>query len=275
MKAKLLLYGSALLSACIVWYQGALQLQAENETTENTDKVGAPHPVRFPTHNYVPEPASEKSRLGELLYKEANCLQCHSIKNAGGTLGPMLDGIGYRRSPDFIFAHLADTRDARESYFRMTGQNRTAYIHPRVSSEDAQALVAFLMTVPEPEGGFVLMPHVMSLPSAKPNTNSKYKPEKDSQSSKEGRKLFNNKGCIACHTINNVGGWMGPKLDGVGGRIDRAKIIENIQNPAAVSKKDAGNIDVLPQMPKLKLTEDEIEKITDYLLTLPNSAGNE
>lgn len=274
MKKKWLWFG-ALMAASIMVAPCARFVMADTENVAESEKVGAPRPIRFPTHDYVPESVSETSQRGETLYKDLNCLQCHSIKNAGGNLGPMLDGIGYRRSADFIYAHLANSRQAEELYFRLTGQRAEKYHHSRVSPEQASALVAFLMTVPEPEGGFVLMPHVMSLPAAKPEIKKGYKPQLESKSSREGAKLFKEKGCIACHTIDHIGGWLGPKLNGIGGRLERSQIAENIANPAAVSKSEAGNIDVLPQMPRLKLSQSEIEKLTDYLLTLPNSEDAE
>lgn len=248
-----------------------LTLKVMADSPQEDEKVKAPMPLRLPTHDYVPEPASEQSNQGELIFKQANCIQCHSIKNAGGNLGPMLDGIGYRRSSEFLFAHLAASNAAEKEYFRLTGRNRTMYQHPRITPANATAIVSFLMTLPEPEGGFVLTPHVISLPARTPASSATYVPNKKSKSSEEGQKLFRDKGCIACHSVQNAGGWLGPKLDGLGGRLDRSAIMENINNPAQISKREAGDIDVLPQMPKLNLKQEEIEKITNYLLTLPNS----
>ena len=238
---------------------------------EVDEKVKAPMPLRMPTHDYIPEATSAESTRGELIFKQANCIQCHSVKNAGGNLGPMLDGIGYRRQADFLYAHLAASNAAERDYFKLTGRNRSMYQHPRISPANATAIVSFLLTLPEPEGGFVLSPHVISLPARTPQNSEKYVPKPKSKSSQEGQKLFRDKGCIACHQIQNAGGWLGPNLDGVGGRMERATIIENINNPAQISKREAGDVDVLPQMPKLELKKEEIEKITDYLLTLPNS----
>jgi len=250
-------------------------VMADTKTTAPAEFVDAPKPIRLLTHDYVSEPVSAESKQGEGIYKDASCIQCHSIKNAGGNLGPMLDGIGYRRPAEFIYARLCDSKEAKENYFKLTGQLATSYLHPRLSRENARALTSYLMTLPEPEGGFVLTPHVMSLPSAKTKINEKYIPQSESSSSNAGKKLFNDKGCIACHTVNNVGGWLGPNLNGVGGRLDRASIIQNINNPARVKKEEVGDIDVLPQMPKLNLSQDEIDKLADYLLTLPNSAAKE
>ncbi len=274
MRTKFMVLGSVILGA-FLFSNKALHVMADTKSSAPTDFVDAPKPTRLLTHDYVTEPVSDESRRGESIYNEANCVQCHSIKNAGGNLGPMLDGIGYRRPAEFLYARLCNSREAKETYFKLTGQNASAYIHPRLSRESATALVSFLMTIPEPEGGFVLTPHVMSLPAAKRQINSTFKPMAQNKSSMAGEKLFNNKGCIACHTVNNVGGWMGPNLDGVGGRLDRSSIIKNISNPARVSKEVAGDIDVLPQMPKLNLSDEEISKLADYLLTLPNSAVKE
>ncbi len=274
MRTKIMVLGSVILGA-FLFSSKALHVMADTKDSAPSEFVDAPKPIRLLTHDYVTEPVSEESKRGESIYNQANCVQCHSIKNAGGNLGPMLDGIGYRRPVEFLYARLCNSREAQETYFKLTGQNASAYIHPRLSSESARALVSYLMTIPEPEGGFVLTPHVMSLPAVKRQINSSYKPMAQNDSSRAGEKLFNNKGCIACHTINNVGGWMGPNLDGVGGRMDRASIIKNISNPARVSKNQVGDIDVLPQMPRLNLSDEEIAKLADYLLTLPNSTAKD
>jgi len=271
MKKSWLLGSSIFIATLFLTRLGEIQVNADSGSMHNDEKVKAPEPIRYPTYGYIPESPTEQSTQGETLFREANCLQCHSVKNAGGTIGPMLDGIGRKRSPEFLFAHLAQSREAEKSYFRLTGQNRKNYVHPRIDPTNAQALVSFLLTLPEPECGFVLTPHVMSLPANKPKLNLSFKPAPQTKSSIDGKKLFNNKGCVACHSINNVGGWLGPKLDGVGGRLDRDQIVQNISNPAQVSKQEAGDIDVLPQMPKLKLTENEVKQLTDYLLTIPNS----
>ena len=270
MKKNLFLYGAMILISSAV----SVQVLAIDSSDEE-NQVKAPEPIKFPTHGYVPEASNNESRQGELFFKKSNCLQCHSVKNAGGIIGPMLDGIGRRRSEDFLFAHLCQSRNAQETYFRLTGQNRSNYVHPRLRPEVTRSVVAFLMTLPEPEGGFILTPHIMSLPAVKPKVNISFRPEKQNPSSMQGEKLFNNKGCIACHSVRNVGGWLGPKLDGVGGRLSRNAILENITNPARVNKSEVGDIDILPQMPKVKLTKEQSEQLTDYLLTLPNSDNEE
>ena len=85
-----------------------------------------------------------------------------------------------------------------------------------------------------------------------------------------GKTLFLSKGCIACHTIQGIpgGGVVGPNLSKKGSEPMIAGVLENnkenmikwLANPSAVKPGTA--------MPNLGLTDDEKNKLSDYLLTL-------
>src|SRR6266498_3059983 len=52
--------------------------------------------------DYVPAAPTDSSRAGQKLYFDMGCAACHTINKVGGQFGPMLDGIGARRSRQFI-----------------------------------------------------------------------------------------------------------------------------------------------------------------------------
>jgi putative heme-binding domain-containing protein len=59
-----------------------------------------------------------------------------------------------------------------------------------------------------------------------------------------GRRLFEDSGktrCILCHAVGDQGGKLGPGLMGVGGRYDRAGLLETILSPSATIHPDYGS----------------------------------
>jgi len=89
----------------------------------------------------------------------------------------------------------------------------------------------------------------------------------------EGQQLAESKGCTACHTPdgNKAAGpsWKGlwesqvTLEDGPTVTADRGYIIESIRQPQAKIRKDS-----VGQMPKGDLTNEEIEKVIAYIMTL-------
>lgn len=89
----------------------------------------------------------------------------------------------------------------------------------------------------------------------------------------DGKKLFETKGCVACHSVEGNPG-VGPAFKGLFGRkekmstglvinVDEAYIAESIKEPSA---KIVNGFQ--PLMPKLPVTDDEVKRITEYLKTL-------
>ncbi len=77
-----------------------------------------------------------------------------------------------------------------------------------------------------------------------------------------GHELVDAQGCRSCHVVGGQGGQIGPTLDGVAGRRSAAYIHSYIENPKNLSPNA-----VMPAfLPPL--THQEVEDITQYLLTL-------
>lgn len=77
---------------------------------------------------------------------------------------------------------------------------------------------------------------------------------------KKGEVLFVQKTCSVCHGAGGKGGQVGPDLSQVKLRKNRQELITWLHDPAAV-KPEA-------KMPKLKLTDQEINELVDYLQSL-------
>jgi ubiquinol-cytochrome c reductase cytochrome b subunit len=77
-----------------------------------------------------------------------------------------------------------------------------------------------------------------------------------------GRQLVGAQGCTSCHVINGQGGSVGPSLDGIAARRGPAYIHSYIENPKSLNP-NATMPSFLPP-----LTHEQVEDITQYLLTL-------
>jgi mono/diheme cytochrome c family protein len=77
---------------------------------------------------------------------------------------------------------------------------------------------------------------------------------------REGLRLFQQKGCIGCHSVGGNGGKIGPALDDVGLRRTSEWMIQHFREPQSVTP---GTV-----MPKFGFTEAEARSLTDFLLHL-------
>ncbi len=81
--------------------------------SEKTDKAST---SAVETGSYTPSPATDASRSGEVLYKKIDCAACHTIKGEGAKVGPALDGVGGRRTTQFLIAHITDPQKHAEKF---------------------------------------------------------------------------------------------------------------------------------------------------------------
>lgn len=230
----------------------------------------APKPIIVQPVGYKSKPITQESLQGEDYFKELNCMACHSIHNVGGVIGPMLDGIGARRSEEYLFAQLANTQEQKEQFAKIKNVDIDSLHHMRLSEKTSKCLIAYLLSLSEPAGGFILYPHVRARPAQPVKDNPSFKPDVMSEAAAVGKGCYERNGCIACHSINNIGGWLGPRLDGIGGRRNKQEIIQYITKPPVRIRESTNEQEVWPQMPNLNLTETEIAQLTTYLKTLPN-----
>jgi cytochrome c553 len=79
-----------------------------------------------------------------------------------------------------------------------------------------------------------------------------------------GRQLIGQQGCRSCHVINGQGDQRkGPPLDGIGERMTAADIHFFMERPTALNPAAS----MKPLVPPL--AHEDVEMITQYLLTLP------
>lgn len=91
-------------------------------------------------------------------------------------------------------------------------------------------------------------------------------------SASNGRKIFHHHlaaACIRCHSLEGKGGIIGPPMDGIGTRKDRAYLKESLINPTATLAKGYEKLVNSPMPPmNIVLNEKEIEDVLEYLVSL-------
>ncbi len=89
---------------------------------------------------------------------------------------------------------------------------------------------------------------------------------------RRGEDLFRNSpvaACASCHTVNGKGGDVGPILDGIAVRSDKAYILESLMDPNAKLAKGYENMPISPMPPLgVLLKEQELADILAFLATL-------
>jgi putative membrane-bound dehydrogenase-like protein len=89
---------------------------------------------------------------------------------------------------------------------------------------------------------------------------------------KRGEELFYNNpiaACASCHTVKGKGGDVGPILDGIAVRADKAYIVESLMDPNAKLAKGFENLPISPMPPLgVLLKEQELADILAFLDTL-------
>jgi mono/diheme cytochrome c family protein len=218
---------------------------------------------------YKPEAGTSLSEQGRALFGKLNCAGCHTLNNAGGHLGPPLDGVGGRRNKDFLTAHLTDPAEHAKKFPELHGNQPNRMPHPHATPDEVKALVAYLLTLPEPPAGFRITPHAHGEVAEAAAMKADFSPAPVTDASRAGQKLYFEMGCAACHTINKVGGQFGPKLDGIGARRSREFIAAHITNPRVHTEAFPGEHEAKAMMPPTGATAEQVEQIAAFLMTLP------
>lgn len=102
------------------------------------------------------------------------------------------------------------------------------------------------------------------------NSDESFKHEAETESTKEGRRLYEKFKCAECHQIDHHGGYAAPSLDNVGAS-GRDYVFAHINNPQAEAVKKDKFFELLPtSMPRYSISPEQAKKICDFLMTLPS-----
>jgi cbb3-type cytochrome oxidase cytochrome c subunit len=184
-------------------------------------------------HQAADNPGAPELARGQQVFEESGCRGCHKLGGAGGVLGPELDKVGARRSADWLKKHFLSPAQVTPG---------SAMPPQKFADADLQAIILFMLSqTGETAPGYYASMKV--IPSAG-----------------QGQQLFQQKGCIGCHSVGGKGGTIGPPLDDVGLRRSAEWMVQHFRDPQVVSP---GTV-----MPRFGFTESEARALTDFLLHL-------
>ncbi|MBI4519054.1 MAG: c-type cytochrome [Deltaproteobacteria bacterium] len=181
-------------------------------------------------------PEAEALAKGKRLFEDLGCRGCHRLGGEGNSIGPELDRVGRRRTPNWLLQH-----------FRDPAKSTPGSLMPplRVTDEEVEQLTVYMMSL-----------------TAEPLTEY-YLSMKAIPGQELGRRLFEDKGCIGCHALGGKGGTVGPPLDHVAQRRSAEWIYAHFRDPQKVSP---GTV-----MPRFGFSEHEARALTQFVLTLSDS----
>jgi mono/diheme cytochrome c family protein len=188
------------------------------------------------------QPAGEFGRV----YERYKCYACHQFNGYGGTLAPELSYEGSRAQRQWLISFLKDPQTLRPTLvLRMPQFN--------ITDQEATTLADYL--------GMALQSPGIDLAGV---DAKKFTP----QMAALGKQLYEVKyQCQSCHTIGSAGGYVGPNLNNAGNWLTPAWIEAWLRNPQALVP---GTVE-----PRRAFTEDEIQSLTAYLVTLRQSASRQ
>jgi mono/diheme cytochrome c family protein len=202
--------------------------------------------------------------LGKAYVSGFGCLTCHRVGNEGGTVGPDLTFIGFRKSPEWLDLWLKDPHAWKPD---------TNMPNFHIRDDIRKAMVAYMMTLKGQD--YLGEKAPWNAASLKDDTL------------KRGETIFNRVGCSGCHGTAGAGGY--PNNNVVGGKIPSLKfvsdgyskeeLVEKITKGVPQSdKEDPNGPAPMLHMPSWGqvLKKEEIEALADYLISLkPASSGDD
>lgn len=170
---------------------------------------------------------------GHELFALKKCADCHTLANkAEGKLTP----VPSKRDDDWFTSHVDENSEV------VIKQEENARRRKRLFRTEVAALTDFLF-----ESSREDKKQIVDLP----------------ESVRNGAYIGLQSNCLGCHTIADAGKEVGPELTHVGDtHPDRAWHIKHLKNPQQFEPEST-----MPKFGK-KLSDENIDKIVDYLLTL-------
>jgi mono/diheme cytochrome c family protein len=180
-------------------------------------------------------PYEPQGEFGALV-RRYRCLSCHSIGGTGGTLSTVvLDRIGSQLQRDYIVQYLQ-----KPIAVRVGLQERMPHLN--IAPGEARVLADYLSTVMVDDALEAKVP-------------------RDAAAIARGKELFDRHGCQGCHIVGDHGGFVGPDLNGSGGRLQPGWTVAWLLDP---ERWKPGTL-----QPDHGLTREEAEALTAYTLSIP------
>lgn len=197
-------------------------------------------------HTPLEVPNLEVLSTGRKTFERLDCYACHRLDGRGGTIrpggttgmeGPDLSHVGLKGYDGGWYAkHLTKFRESGDAVWRNS--------FGEIGESDLSALAGFLATR-------------MGAPGLV-----------------EAQAQYNSLGCAGCHLIGKFGGDTGPNLSRFGEKDPNQLNFNNVPGDKTLSNwiaqhfRSPGSTVAGSQMPILGLTEEQIDRLTLYMLSL-------
>jgi len=196
---------------------------------------------------------------GARLFQERGCQACHNVKGSNYLTvkakrpGPDLTRLSGKVDMNWLAAWIQSPRKLHRRTLMPEFGEKGSGLPP----EEAVQIASYLLNSST-------APLLSQAAFASAESGSK---RKENESSKDrGRRIFSERGCLACHELGKLRS-AGPKhlaLDGIGDKVSYAWLYSWLENPARISPGTA--------MPKFDLKADEIEALCDFLMSSKSHA---
>ena len=196
---------------------------------------------------------------GELRFRQMFCSTCHSLavtragetKLIGGDIGPELSKVGSKVNPDWLIAWLRDP----QGYLPLTRMPRYGW-----SDEDLYKVTKYVTTK------LTDSDLLTSVPSLGPPTE---------QEIQVGRRLFLEKGCASCHSMEGLNPQkdFGPDLSAIGRKnaseleFGSANIPHNLVSYIQAKLQDPTSVNPAARMPQYNWNQSDLNAVTTALLS--------
>ncbi len=186
---------------------------------------------------------------GKRVWQKYNCNDCHTILGIGGYYAPDITKVAKYRDKAWLDKFLRDPEGVWQAKRKMPNFH--------LSNTEVASLIAFISWVSEIDTND--WPRKPMMAAAAPEVSGSGELRRKAS---EGERLFVLRGCQGCHTVNGVGGKVGPDLSHIGSsQPDVNWHIKHLMDPRSVHPASA--------MPAFStLPADELEELAEYLVSL-------
>lgn len=186
-------------------------------------------------------PITDKVRKGKMVWHKYDCIGCHTILGNGSYFAPDLTRTAKFKPHDYLVKWLMNPKAIKpDAQMPVLG----------ITETEAEELVELLEWVSKVDtNGWPPNP---ILASAMVSGAKELTP---------GQRIYQENKCSTCHTINGIGGTVGPDLTHVAQRRDRDWIYRHFKDPRSVVPGS-----VMPSYGHL--LEEELQALTDFIMTL-------
>lgn len=221
----------------------------------------ASRPVRFIVPSYAEieelEGGDDSHILSgdfEKLEKDIKCLNCHKIGSHGYNYAPDLAIAGSKLQEGWVRKFLRQPDIIRPMLKQMPRFNldkQDGMMQVNLEASEIETVINFF------RNELVTNDIPVVLPGLDDGAVDQVL---------EGKRLYDEKGCVVCHQIGNAGGSVGPNLSDVGNRLTAGFMFKYLEDPQRYSPQ---NVE-----PKYGFTERERIYLTRYLMSLKQDQGD-